>query len=242
MTWPTTHWGFLDAIRGGDSAKRSEALGEIVSIYGPGLVAFAGFESDLSRDDCEDVVQDFFYKCLTRDVLERADPKRGRFRNFLARTFKNFLLNWIRDRNAGIRMPVGGVVPLHELVDKHGRDIEPRSGESAEEAYERLVRASLFEYMLADFEKACRDAGQEKKYELYRRYEVEPGRDGGKTPSYAQLARDFDLPSEDAVGRVIRAAREEFSSRLLEKVAMDSESPAEAEVEYKLVVAAGLRN
>ncbi len=244
MAWPTTQWGILDAIRDGDPTRRSEALGEIVVIYGPGLVAFARYESDgaLTHADCEDVVQDFFYKCLTRDVLERADRTRGKFRNFLAKTFKHFMINWIRDRNAGIRMPPGGVIPLHELVDRLGRDMEPRSGESAEQAYERLVRSSLFGYMLSEFEKSCRAAGQGKKYELYVRHDIEPGRDGGDAPSYAALARDFNLPSEDAVGRVIRAARDEFSSLLLAKVAHDTESPAEAEIEFKLVVAACLRS
>ena len=67
-------------------------------------------------------------------------------------------------------------------------------------------------------------------------------RDGTEAPSYTQLARDFHLPSEDSVGRVIRAARDEFSSVLLAKIAHDTESPAEAEGEFKLVVAAGLRS
>lgn len=122
MTWPTTRWGLLDILRNGDEGQRSSAMGELISLYGPPLFAFARHEwrSTLSREDCEDLVADFFVKCLQQVLLERADPAKGRFRSYLAKSFKNFGLNEIRDGAAGIRSPRGGLVSLHELIEKHG--------------------------------------------------------------------------------------------------------------------------
>src|SRR5262245_55821094 len=132
MAFPMTNWDILQLLRTGDPEQRTGMLGEIVTIYGPPLFALARHESQgkLSRPDCEDLVGDFFLKCVQEDVIERADPVKGRFRNFLAKSFKNFMLNWIRDRSAGVRTPSGGMLSLHELVDKHGRVLEPRAGES----------------------------------------------------------------------------------------------------------------
>ncbi len=243
MAFPMTNWDILQLLRTGDAEQRSGMLGEILTIYGPPLFALARHESQgaLSWQDCEDLVGDFFLKCVQGDVIERADPAKGRFRNFLARSFKNFMLNWIRDKTARVRTPSGGMVSLHELVDKHGRALEPRAGESGEEILDRVFRLALFENALTAFEKACRSAGQEKKYRLYVRREITPEREGTPAPSYSALADEFGLPSEDAVGRVVRAARDEFRSLLLALIRQDSVSSSEAQIEVKLVLATGLQ-
>jgi RNA polymerase sigma factor (sigma-70 family) len=244
MAFPMTNWDILQLLRTGDAEQRAGMLGEIVTIYGPPLFAFARHESQgsLSRQDCEDLVGDFFLKCVEEDVIERADPAKGRFRNFLARSFKNFMLNWIRGRAAQVRTPSGGLVSLHELVDRHGRAFEPRAGESGEEILDRVFRLSLFERALAAFEKACRSADQEKKYLLYVRREILPERDGTRVPSYAALADEFGLPSEDAVGRVVRAARDEFRALLIALIRQDAVSSKDAETEFRLILATGLQS
>ena len=243
MPFPVTNWDILQLLRTGDAEQRAGMLGEIVTFYGPPLFAFARHECqrELSRQDCEDLVGDFFLKCVQEDVIERADPAKGRFRNFLARSFKNFMLNWIRDRAAQVRTPSGGMVSLHDLVDKHGRALEPRAGETGEEILDRVFRLSLFESALTAFEKACRAADQEKKYLLYMRREILPEREGTRVPSYSALADEFGLPSEDAVGRVVRTAREEFRALLLSLLRQDAVSPQDAETEFRLTLATGLQ-
>jgi RNA polymerase sigma factor (sigma-70 family) len=244
MAFPMTNWDILQLLRTGDAEQRAGMLGEIVTIYGPPLFAFARHESQgaLSRQDCEDLVGDFFLKCVQEDVIERADPAKGRFRNFLARSFKNFMLNWIRDRSTQVRSPSGGMVSLHDLVDRHGRALEPQAGESGEEILDRVFRLSLFENALKAFEKACCSAGQEKKYRLYVRREITPEREGTRVPSYSALAEEFGLPSEDAVGRAVRAARDEFRSLLLALIKQDAVSSNDAETEYRLILATGLQS
>lgn len=234
MTWQKTRWGLVDLLRDGSVDERSEALGEIIAIYGPPLLALARHRhSRLSREDCEDIVADFFVKCIAKPVLQQADPARGRFRNFLAKSFQYFALNWVRDRSP--RVPLAS---LEELLDRHHQAYEPRTDESPEDTYIRVLRLALFDYTLTEFEKACRAAGQDKKFEIFLRREIDPLR-GATAPSYATLAADFGMPSEDAVGRIVRAARDEFESRLLAQITSDSESAAEAEAELRLVMACG---
>jgi RNA polymerase sigma factor (sigma-70 family) len=243
MSFPMTNWDILQALRTGDADQRSGMLGEIVTIYGPPLFAFARHEShgSLTRQDCEDVVSDFFLKCVEEDIIERADPEKGRFRNFLARSFRNFMLNWIRDRSARVRAPSGGLVSIHELVDRHGHALEPRAGESADQTLDRVFRLTLFETALAAFEKSCGRQRQEKKFLLYMRREVIPEREGTAPPPYSALAEEYGLPSEDAVGRVVRTARDEFQSLLLALIRQDAVSSTNVQTEFKLVLATGLQ-
>ena len=244
MAFPLTNWDILQLLRTGDAKQRAGMLGEIVTLYGPPLFALARHESQpaLSRQDCEDLVGDFFLKCVQDDVIERADPAKGRFRNFLARSFKNFMLNWIRDRSAQVRAPSGGFVSLHTLVDRHGRALEPLAGESGEEILDRVFRLSLFECALTAFEQACCSSGQEKKFRVYVRREITPEREGTRVPSYSALADEFGFPSEDAVGRAVRTARDEFRLLLLALIKKDAVSAKEAEAEFRLTIASGLQS
>ena len=244
MSFPLTNWDILQLLRTGDAEQRSGMLGEIVTIYGPPLFALARHEGQgaLSRQDCEDVIGDFFLKCVQEDVIERADPAKGRFRNFLARSFKNFLLNWIRDRSAKSRSPSGGLLSLHNLIDKHGRKLEPLAGESADETLDRVFCLSLFDTAPGAFEKSCRSTGQEKKYCAYMSREIIPKQGGTREPSYEALAEQYGFPSEDAVGRAVRTARDEFRYLLLALIAQDSVSSIDVQAEFKLVLATGLHH
>jgi len=238
MPWKTTQWGLIDALKSGDAERRNEAMGEIISLYGAPLFAFAMRETKGTRSaqDCEDFVNNFFLECIEGEVLERADPARGRFRNFLARSFKNCLLNEIRNEHTKKRAPKGGFVSLQALTEDHGPALEPRSNETPEDAYHRVLRRSLFYRVLCEFRSRCVTAGQEKKYRLFLLRDVNPKRDGGPVPTYSALAAELKLSSENAANGIVLAARAEFRTLLLAEVSKDCATQEEAQVECKLVL------
>ncbi len=242
MDWPKTQWALVEVLKSGGEADRQAALGELMAVYGPALFAFARREwrGSLSREDCEDVVSGFFVNCIEKAIFERADPTRGRFRNFVARTFKNFGLNEIRARGAQSRRPSGGLDSLHALLEEHGARLEPRSGESPDDVFVRVLRHSLFVRSLARFKEACASAGQSDKFDMFVMREVAPFLRGAPEPTYGALKVRFGLTSEDAVGRIIRAARTEFDSGLKELVEGDCDSRSDVEHECRLVWACGL--
>jgi len=243
MSFPTTQWALLEALNAGDEEKRREALGPIISLYGAALFAFARRESHFTctPEDCEDLVNDFFLKCLQEEVLQHADQTRGRFRNFLARSFKNMMLNREREGHAKRRCPGGGFVSIQAITDEFGPALEPRTDETPLDAFERLARRSLFINVLRAFENRCVDADQAKKFQLFLLREIKPQMEGTPVPTYSELARRLNLASENAANKVLLAARQEFRSMLFAEVSRDCESPKEAQIECELVLAASLQ-
>ena len=53
-----------------------------------------------SHADSEDLTQSFFYHLYTSDWPTKADPSKGRFRNFLIKTLKLFLSNSVKKEKA----------------------------------------------------------------------------------------------------------------------------------------------
>jgi RNA polymerase sigma factor (sigma-70 family) len=72
------------------------ALENLCRTYWFPLYAFARRQGN-SPQDAEDLTQEFFSKLLEKNSLARADPDRGKFRTFLLRSLRNFLINeWKR--------------------------------------------------------------------------------------------------------------------------------------------------
>lgn len=239
MSFPTTQWNIVDTLKVKDEDVRRAALGDIVNIYGPPLLAFALRHSDgaRTREDCEDLVNDFFLRCIEGGLLEHADKARGRFRSFLVTSFKYYVSNDDRARRTQKRRPAGGFVSLDALREEFGPALEPRSDESADAAFHRVFGCSLFKSALAEFQKRCRANHREINFQLFLLREVNPKRDGTSVPSYRELASSCRVASENLANKMVLAATEEFRSLLLAKVADDCVSEKEARLECERIFA-----
>ena len=244
MNFPTTQWNIVEALKVEDEEARRQAQGEIIGIYGAPLLAFALRHSHGTRsaEDCEDLVNDFFLRCVEGGILARADRARGKFRSFLATSFKYYISNDRRSSHTQRRRPSGGFVSLAALTEEFGSTLEPRTTETAEDAFNRVLRRSLFERVLREFGNRCRASGRETAWQLFLRHDVKPIRDGTSVPTYGALAEECHLPSENAVKKMVLAARGDFRRLLLAAISRDCASPEEAQAECELVLATALHS
>jgi DNA-directed RNA polymerase specialized sigma24 family protein len=244
MKFPTTQWNIVETLKVEDEEARRAALGEIIGIYGPPLLAFALRHAHGTRtsEDCEDLVNDFFLRCVQGGILARADRAKGKFRSFLATSFKYYVTNDQRSSQTQKRRPAGGFVSLAELTKELGPALEPRTTETPEDAFNRVLRRSLFEKVLREFADRCRAAGHEATFHLFLLRDVNPVREGTPVPTYAALAETCRLPSENFANKLSLAAREEFRSLLLAATSRDCATPEEAHAECELILATALRD
>src|SRR5881394_1833868 len=87
----TTNWSLVFAAGGS-----ADALNDLCARYWTPVYAFAR-RCGLDRTDAEDLTQAFFSRLVEHRDVERADPRRGKFRSFLLASLKHFMSNE-RDR------------------------------------------------------------------------------------------------------------------------------------------------
>src|SRR5207245_11063073 len=79
-----------------DSPQASEALKKLCRIYCYPLYVYVRRQGN-SPEDAHDLTQNLFSRLLQKNYFAKADPDRGKFRTFLLRSMKNFLVNeWKR--------------------------------------------------------------------------------------------------------------------------------------------------
>jgi RNA polymerase sigma-70 factor (ECF subfamily) len=88
----TTHWSVVLTAGGNDTTRARAALEQLCRNYWHPLYTYVRGTGH-SREEAEDLTQEFFARLLAQNSVARADPARGRFRSFLLASLKNFLAN-----------------------------------------------------------------------------------------------------------------------------------------------------
>jgi RNA polymerase sigma factor (sigma-70 family) len=77
-----TAWSIVLAAGNASEPRAREALAELCRIYWPPVYGYLR-RRGYSRDDAQDLTQNFFQHIVQEQTLRRASPNRGRFRSFL---------------------------------------------------------------------------------------------------------------------------------------------------------------
>jgi RNA polymerase sigma-70 factor (ECF subfamily) len=131
-----------------DSPQAQAALEVLCRSYWYPLYAFVRRQGH-EAPDAEDLTQEFFARFLAKEYFGRADPARGRFRNYLLACLKHFLSEqW---RRAGRLKREGGqtIVSWDSQTAEERYQSEPEDPVTPEKVYDRRWALTLLERALA---------------------------------------------------------------------------------------------
>src|SRR5512140_1486447 len=89
--FPPTHWSSIGRAGQPDSPGWLQAMDELIRRYYPALEAHLFFKYRRSRDEAQDILQEFTKeKLLVNNLLAKADRRRGLFRTYLLNSLDHF--------------------------------------------------------------------------------------------------------------------------------------------------------
>ena len=221
----STHWSVVLAAGDATDERSQRALEKICKSYWYPIYAFVRREGN-REEEARDLTQEFFTLLLQKQLVSEADQMRGKFRNFLLKTLKNFLVDQNRRRQAAKR----GGKEIHVSIDmedaEHRYSSEPRQDETPESLYQRkwakAVLSQVMEILQNDYVKA----GQSDRFALFIKYLS--GSKGGST--HSQVAEKIGM-TEVAFKtafhrfklRYLQVLRDEVKKQVLESSEVDDE-------------------
>jgi RNA polymerase sigma-70 factor (ECF subfamily) len=204
--FPPTRWTLILAARQRPEARR-QALEELVAPRWKALYVLAR-QRGLPPAEAEDAVQSFLARLIEGDLIERADPARGRLRAFLRASFHNHLANLHEHASAARR---GGGRRTLDLGDVEASVAAP--GPSPEASFDRAWALAIFEEALAALEAEFAGGERRGPFEVLRalfRF--------GETAPYAELAEKHGM-SVPQLKAFVHRAKARFRQLLRERVA-----------------------
>ena len=231
-SFSSTHWSLvLRAGRGGGEDSQA-ALAALCQRYWYPLYAFLR-RKGISRERAEDLTQGFFTRLIDKQVLEQAEPLRGRFRSFLLTSLSNYMANeWDRD----VTLKRGGGRPLLSLDIEAGelklggardRELTP------EKAFDRAWAIELLELVMSRLQQQFSTKGKTAQFDILRPFLAGDREEA----SYETAAADLGM-SQPAVRQAVHRLRGSFRELLRQEVADTVSSEDEIDDEIRGLFAA----
>jgi DNA-directed RNA polymerase specialized sigma24 family protein len=207
--FPRTDWAELSKAAGAEEA----ALDRLIRLYWQPLKIFLIGTFPNLAGQADELLQDFAGdKFLREGWLRKADQTRGRFRDFLKTSLRNFILD--RLSRADVKKPPVSLDELEQEV--------PESEASVEEfdlAWARTVLAETLRRMEVD----CRRPGKDQPrrsyiWEMFRIRLLEPVFNDAPQVPYEQLVERFGLKSPLEASNTLLSAKRIFKARLDEVI------------------------
>ncbi len=225
--FPSTHWSEISRAAQArlPDLKGPEPLGGLLKRYYPALLAHLVYVKRIPIEQAEDLLHDFLErKFLKKNILETADPAKGRFRTFLLTVLDRFLVSRHRQAAAQKRSP-GQLADFEECA----RTVAVGNGEgSYDQVWARQVLAETLKRMRQE----CASSGRDDLWNLFEARVLRPCLTGAEPIPYDEMVSQFQLASPSAAYNLLLTAKRMYV-RCLKSVVADY-APSEALVEEEL--------
>jgi RNA polymerase sigma-70 factor (ECF subfamily) len=207
--FPRTDWADLGKAAQAEAAP----LDRLIRLYWQPLKVFLLATFPNLRDQADVLLQDFAEdKMLQEGWLLKADQDRGRFRDFLKTSLRNFVFNRLNRRE--VKNPP---IPLEDL--EHELPEPEAASEAFDLAWARAVLSETLRRMEADCKDPAADQPRRSQiWELFRVRLLEPVFDGTPAPAYDQLVERFGLKSPTDASNTLLSAKRIFKVHLNEVI------------------------
>ncbi|HUU43571.1 MAG TPA: hypothetical protein VMX57_07320 [Planctomycetota bacterium] len=228
----TTHWTVIFEARSTDEERRREALRDLFNRYWKPVYCYLrrkGRDNETAKDTTQAFLQDIF---LGRDLVGKADPKRGKFRTFLLTALDHYLVSLHRHDSARKRSPETGLLSLDALESSHDVE-EPDPEMTPDQAFHRAWAVSLLDEVLEAVEDRCRRTAREVHWHVFRSRVVQPILENVEPPPLKELCRRYGVADEVQASNMIVTVKRWFRETLTRRVAESVPSGDEVEQEIR---------
>jgi RNA polymerase sigma factor (sigma-70 family) len=222
----TTQWGIVASASMDDNAEARTALEELYRHYCYPVYAFIR-RRNYSRQDAQDLTQDFFLHLLEKGTLSRANPQHGRFRSFLLGALNYFLDHAAERARAAKRGGGCQLVFLDDDTAENSYQLAAPEGMTAEKIFDSYWAKTVVETTFGRLRAELESEGKGQLFEALRGF-----LDGQEDASYQQVADALNL-SLGALKTTVHRFRARFRTLLREEVGRTVAVPADVDEELR---------
>ncbi|MEO6325860.1 MAG: sigma-70 family RNA polymerase sigma factor [Thermoanaerobaculia bacterium] len=201
--FPPTRGSMIDAVRSAEASERERGLASLAEAYWQPVYRYVRLRFGRSHEEAADLTQTFFFEVVEKGLLARFDPRRGRLRTFIRVAVDGVVSD---DWTASRRQKRGGGAVHLSLEEPLTGFLPVTSPDAPDELFEREWARSMLERALEQLRATCEASGAILDFQLLTCYDLEDQEPGQSRPTYAELARRFDV-SETTVTNRLAAAR-----------------------------------
>ena len=223
-----TRWSLVLNSARTQAPGAREALSELCRTYWQPLYSFAR-RRGLDHHRAQDTIQSFFLNLIETKSLQRADPLKGKFRNYLLASLHNHIANEANHANAQKRGGGAAIVSIDDQdVELKFESARYPARAPAESIFEREWAVAAVEAALLQLEKDFARRGKREVFAVLKPFLTDDQPTGAYDTAAATLGQ-----SAGAVRTGVHRLRQEFRTHLRREVAKTVDSPDQIDEEMR---------
>ncbi len=207
----TTHWSLIDDIQAGQDKDRA-LIGLLLQRYWKPVYCYLR-RKGCDNEEAKDLTQGYFHEVvLGRQLVQRADESKGRFRSFLLHALNQYVINQRAKQTAAAR------IPKHKLVSFEGIDLSELPQDMSEcdpdASYNYAWVSALLDQVLSALRKSCREDSLQTHWEMFNARVVRPILDGTAAPALAEICARLGIEDTRQASNMIITIKRRFRETL----------------------------
>ena len=208
----TTRWSVIDKIAADDDTPNHALINELLKKYWKPVYCFLrrkGYDNEQAKD----LTQGFFQEVvLDRELIQRADQSRGRFRTFLLSALEQYLAGVHRKQTAQKRIPKDKLIQL-EQIDPAELP-EPVGELTPEESFNYAWISELLDKLLVEVEAKCRADDKTLQWQVFHDRVLQPILENTHAPSLTEICDRYGIENERKASNMIVTVDRRFQASL----------------------------
>ena len=229
-TFLTTHWSLVEGVQKQQDPDRA-LIGLLLERYWKPVYCYIRRQG-YPNEEAEDLTQGFFHEVvLNRQLVQRADRAKGRFRAFLLHALKQYLVDDLRRQSVRKNIPKDKLVPL-DIANPPALP-ETISELTPEDCFIYAWKSAMLDRVLAEVQAGCVAEGLETHWGVFHDRVLRPILEEAEPPSMAEVCRQYDLASEATASNMLVTVKRRFQSTLRKHLRCTVLSEADADEELQ---------
>ena len=189
----TTHWSLIEGIKKHQD-KDQALIGLLLERYWKPVYCYIR-RKGYPNEEAKDLTQGFFHEIvLSRHIVERTDPSKGRFRSFLLHTLSQFLIDQKRKGTTKTRIPDHKLVPL----DISNPPVLPQTifERSPEDCFTYTWKSDLIDRTVSEVQTECEKQGLQTHWHIFRDKILLPTLQNKESQTMKAISARYSIDSE----------------------------------------------
>ena len=224
-TFGVTRWTAIESIASKDDSGSKALVGDLLKAYWKPVYCYLRHKG-YNNEQAKDLTQGFFHEVvLGRELIQRADRTKGRFRTLLLRALDRYLVSIHRKETAQKRIPEQKLISLEGST--FGDLPEAAGNLDSDEVFHYAWVCELLDRMLEEVEAECRQSGMGVHWDMFNDRILHPILASAEPLPLEELCRKYGIDGRTRASSMIFVVKRRFQAaakRLLrESVASEHE-------------------
>jgi len=224
VAFKTTNWSEIRHAKTHNETQRRLIIDELTRKYWKPVYCYLRRKGH-TNESAKDLTQGFFHKIvLERQLVQKADQSKGRFRAFLLTALNRYLIDVHHQKTANKRSPTGKVFQLNGIdlseIPIATLDVTPEQG------FHYAFVSDLLDQVLSEVKDECYNTGRRIHWRVFHARLLAPILDNAPPLSLAEICAKYNIKSGTVASNMIvtvkRRLRKALERRLRQFVHSDS--------------------